>query len=89
MYVRGWATASVWIEALSRADQAGNLTGEGVKAALETFRDLDMGGLTSPITYSATDHRPSTRTPVYVVKGGKLVKVKEYDMPRRPDWLGL
>jgi branched-chain amino acid transport system substrate-binding protein len=89
MYVRGWATASVWIEALARADQAGNLTGEGVKAALETFRELDLGGLTAPITYTATDHRPSTRTPVYVVRGGKLVKVKEYDMPRRPDWLGL
>jgi branched-chain amino acid transport system substrate-binding protein len=89
MYVRGWVTASVWIEALSRADLAGNLTGEGVKAALETFRELDMGGLTSPISYSPVDHRPSTRTPVYVVKGGKLVKVKEYDMPRRPDWLGL
>jgi branched-chain amino acid transport system substrate-binding protein len=89
MYVRGWASATVWIEALRRADKAGKLTGEGVRAALETFKDFDLGGLASPVTWTATDHRPSTRTAIYQVQGGKLVKVKEYDMPRRPDWLGL
>jgi branched-chain amino acid transport system substrate-binding protein len=89
MYVRGWCTAAVWLEALARADKAGNLTGEGVKVALETLRDFDMGGLTSPISYTPADHRPSTRTAVYQIQGAKLVKVKEYDMPRRPDWLGL
>jgi branched-chain amino acid transport system substrate-binding protein len=89
MYVRGWASATVWVEALRRADKAGKLTGEGVRAALETFKDFDLGGLTSPVTWTAKDHRPSTRTAVFQVQGGKLVKVKEYDMPRRPDWLGL
>jgi branched-chain amino acid transport system substrate-binding protein len=89
MYVRGWASATVWVEALRRADKAGKLTGEGVRAALETFKDFDLGGLTSPVTWTAKDHRPSTRTTVFQVQGGKLVKVKEYDMPRRPDWLGL
>jgi len=89
MYVRGWSYVLVWSEALRRADKAGNLTGEGVKAAAETLTNFDLGGLTNPITYSPTDHRPSTRTPIYQIKGGKLVKVAEYDMPRRPDWLGL
>ena len=89
LYVRGWASATVWVEALKRADKAGKLTGEGVRAALETFKDFDLGGLASPVTWTATDHRPSTKTAVFQVQGGKLVKVKEYDMPRRPDWLGL
>ena len=82
MYVRGWAAAIVWVEALKRADKAGKLTGEGVRAALETFKDFDLGGLASPVTWTATDHRPSTKTAVYQVQGGKLVKVEDYDMPR-------
>lgn len=89
MYVRGWVSGLVWIEALKRADKAGQLNGPGVKAAAETMKDFDLGGLTAPITYTPTDHRGSTKTPIYMVKGGKLVKVAEYDMPRRPDWLGL
>lgn len=89
MYVRGWTSALVWIEALRRADKAGQLNGPGVKAAAETMKDFDLGGLTSPVTYTATDHRPSTKTPIYMIQGGKLVKVAEYDMPRKPEWLGL
>src|SRR5437763_863145 len=89
IYVRGWVYVLVWTEALKRADKANALNGPGVKAALETFKDYDLGGLTNPITYSSTDHRPSTRTPIYMVKGGKLVKIAAYDMPRKPEWLGL
>ena len=89
IYVRGWTYVLVWSEALKRADKKNALTGEGVKAALETFKDFDLGGLTNPVTYTATDHRPSTKTPIYMVKEGKLVKVKEYDMPRKAEWLGL
>jgi len=89
MYVRGWSSATVWVEALRRADKAGKLSGEGVKAALETFKDFDMGGLTSPVTWTGTDHRPSTTTAVFMIKGGKLVKVKDYTFPRKPEWLGL
>jgi branched-chain amino acid transport system substrate-binding protein len=89
LYVRGWAYVMVWAEALRRADKAGQLTGEGVKKAAETLQNFDLGGLTNPVSYSATDHRPSTKTPIYQVKGGKLVKVAEYDMPRKPEWVGL
>jgi branched-chain amino acid transport system substrate-binding protein len=89
MYVRGWSYVMVWSEVLRRADKAGKITGEAVKKAAETLSNYDLGGLTNPVSYSATDHRPSTKTPIYQIKGGKLVKVAEYDMPRKPEWLGL
>ena len=89
MYTRGWVTATVWVEALKRADKAGKLTGEGVKAAAETLSNFDLGGLASNMTWTATDHRPTTTTAIYVIKGGKMVKVKDYTMPRKPEWLGL
>ncbi len=89
LYVRGWCYVLVWSEALKRADKAGALNGPGVKAALETLKDYDMGGLTSNVSYEPADHRPSTKTPIYQIQGGKLVKVAEYDMPRKAEWLGL
>jgi branched-chain amino acid transport system substrate-binding protein len=89
MYVRGWATFLVWAEGLKRADKAGQLNGPGVKAALETLKDFDLGGLSQPVTYTKDDHRSTTTVSMYQVKGGKLVKVKDYTLPRKPEWLGL
>jgi len=88
-YVRGWTYALVWTEALKRADKQGKLTGEGVKAALETLKDFDLGGLTEPITYTPTDHRASNKVNIYMVKNGKLARVKQYTMERKAEWLGL
>jgi len=89
IYVRGWTYVLVWSEALKRADAKGALNGEGVKAALETLTNFDLGGLTNNVTYTPTDHRPATKTPIYKIGGGKLSRVAEYDMPRKPEWLGL
>jgi branched-chain amino acid transport system substrate-binding protein len=88
-YVRGWSYVMVWSEALKRADKAGKLTGPGIREALESLKDFDLGGLSPPVTYSATDHRATTKVSLYQVKGGKLEKVKEYEQPRKPEWLGL
>ena len=88
-YGRGWSYVLTWAEALKRADKANDLSGEGVRRAMETLKNFDLGGIAEPVTYTAQDHRPSTKTPVYQVKNGKLVKVAEYEMPRKPEWLGL
>jgi branched-chain amino acid transport system substrate-binding protein len=89
IYVRGWASTLVWTEALRRADKAGNLTGEGIKNALETLRNFDLGGLSPNVTYTPTDHRATTKTTIYMIKDAALAKIKEYEMPRKPEWLGL
>lgn len=88
-YVRGWSYALTWSEALKRADKAKQLNGEGVKKALETMKNFDLGGLVQPVTYTADDHRSSTTSVLYVVKGGKLVKVEEIEVPRKKEYLGL
>jgi branched-chain amino acid transport system substrate-binding protein len=89
LYVRGWTTALVWTEALKRADKAGELNGPGIKKAFETMSNFSVGGLAPDLTYTATDRRPATRTPIYQVKDGKLVKVKEYEIARKKEWLGM
>ena len=89
VYVRGWAYGLTWAEGLRIADSKKQLTGEGVKKALETLKNFDTGGLTPPITYTYEDHRPTTKTTIYVIKGGKMTKVEEVETPRKKEWLGL
>jgi branched-chain amino acid transport system substrate-binding protein len=89
VYVRGWATTLVTAEALRRADKAGQLNGEGIKHAFETLNNFDLGGIGCNVTYTATDHRPCTTTPIYQIKNGALVKLKDYDVPRKSEWLGM
>ncbi len=88
-YVRGWAYVMVWAEGLKRADKANQLSGEGIKAALETLRDFDLQGLAAPVTYTPQDHRPTTQVDLYQVQNGKLVRLKEIKEPRKTEWLGI
>jgi branched-chain amino acid transport system substrate-binding protein len=89
VYVRGWAYGLVWAEGLKIADKNKQLTGEGVKKALETMKNFDTGGLVPPITYTSSDHRGTTKTTIYVIKDGKMVKVEDQETPRKKEWLGL
>jgi len=43
-YIRGWVSMMVLVEALNRPTKKGPITGESVKAALETFNEFDTGG---------------------------------------------
>lgn len=88
-YIRGWVSMMVMVEALKIADKNKQLNGPGVKAALETFRDFDTGGLTAKITYTPTDHRPNMAARIYKVEKGKLVYQKTIELPRKQEWLGL
>ena len=88
-YVRGWVSMMVLCEALKIADKKGQLNGPGVKAALETFKDFDTGGLTSKITYAPGDHRPNMSAKVYEYGKGKMGLKATIELPRKAEWLGL
>jgi branched-chain amino acid transport system substrate-binding protein len=88
-YVRGWSYALTWTEGLKIADKKKELTSVGLKKALETMKNFDTGGLVQPVTYTAEDHRSSTKSVVYQVKKGKLVKLEEIEVPRKKEYLGL
>ncbi len=89
-YIRGYVAMMVLTEALKRADKKGRITGESVRAALETLKNFDTGGLTpEKITFSPTDHRPHTTVNILEFKKGKLVSKKLIKLPRKAEWLGL
>lgn len=87
-YVKGWTSVIVMAEGLKRAKKAGKLNGPGLKAALETLKDFDTGGLTPPITYTATDHRPSTASMIGGIKDGKPYIIKSVVFPRKAEYIG-
>ena len=79
-YVQGWFTMATMAEGIGKALAAadgGDITGADVKAALETVKDFETGGVSKPITFSETNHAGLQSTPLYVVKGGKFEKLAD------------
>ncbi|WP_394834630.1 ABC transporter substrate-binding protein [Pendulispora rubella] len=91
-YVQGFAAAILWEKAMGIALDAGhrNPTGEDLKNALETFRLVDMGGLTAgPISFSAKDHRPQSNASIYKLDSkGELAFVDKLSISLVNEWLG-
>jgi branched-chain amino acid transport system substrate-binding protein len=75
-YAQGFSAALLMEEALKRAGAKAD--GKKIKAAFETFKDLDTGGLLPPVTYTATSHEPCNSLRIYQVQKGKLVPITGY-----------
>ncbi len=85
-FVKGWVTMLVMWEGMKRVK--GDVTGPKLKAALETLRNFSTGGLTPPITFTPTDHRPSTTVNIYRIHDGKFQFVRKASISRDPKYLG-
>ena len=93
--VQAWGDALITWEALKRADKAGDLSGPGIMTkGFETMRNFDIGLKASPITFTATDHRPATGCLIQEWKDGKFQPVEHVDLKARwpekwaKEWLG-
>jgi branched-chain amino acid transport system substrate-binding protein len=85
-YMRGWLWVIMSVEAIKRAGD--NPTGESIKKALESLKDFDTWGITPPFSYTNEDHRPTNRARLVMVKGGKIVQMKEVSVERDMKWIG-
>ncbi len=88
-FVRGWTSMMVLCEALRLADKAGELTGPGIKKASESLKDFSTQGLTAPISYTGTDHRPNMSAVVVEYEGGSIVTKETVVLERKDEWLGF
>jgi len=93
--IQAWGDALITWEALNRADKAGDLSGHGIMTkGFETMRNFDIGLGSSPITFTSTDHRPTTGCLIQEWKNGKFQEVERVDLKKRwpdkweKDWLG-
>ncbi len=92
--VQAWGDVLLLADAMRVADKQGKLTGEGIMKAMETFKNKDLGVGSSPVSFTPTDHRAATGTPIFKIEKGKFVPVETIDLKKRwPDkwekeWLG-
>jgi branched-chain amino acid transport system substrate-binding protein len=80
-WIQGWAFGRIMSEALKRAGD--KPTGEAIRKAFESFKDYDLGGLGSPLTFTATDHGGAKKARIYQVKSGKWQPITEYLAPKQ------
>ena len=88
-WVRGWVSMMTMCEVLKIADKNKDLTGPGIKKVAETLKNFDTLGLTAPITYTPTDHRPNMTVNLGTFKGGKMGKIATIELPRKAEWIGF
>lgn len=67
--IQGWATAEVMLEGVRLAGD--DLSGAGIKRALESMRNYSTGGITAPVTFTASDHRGCKKLKLGEVKNGR------------------
>ncbi|MGO0121990.1 ABC transporter substrate-binding protein [Desulfothermobacter acidiphilus] len=75
-FIQGWVSAMVMLEGVKLAGN--NLTGEGVCKGLESIKDFSTGGLSAPITFSATSHRGTDKVRLAKVEKGKFVYITDW-----------
>jgi branched-chain amino acid transport system substrate-binding protein len=84
-YVEGWANILIPMEASKIADRAGDLTADGLKEVMETFRDFDTGGIVPPLSYFKNDHRATTQSKIWQIENGRLDPITDYIDVERDD----
>jgi len=80
-YNRGVFIAALHVEAVRNAIKAKGgaaPTSEDVKKGMEAVKGFTLGGLVPPMELSATDHEGGGWCQIWTVKGGKLVKTKDW-----------
>jgi branched-chain amino acid transport system substrate-binding protein len=78
-YSQGWWTMATMAEGIKRTLDANKpLTGENIRASLETLQNFETGGITAPISFSATSHKGNSSTRLYQVKSGKWAQISDF-----------
>lgn len=78
-FVQGWTAMSILVAGIEKNLADGKeLTGENIKATLETMGAIDTGGVTEPIVFSSTDHAGSKALRIFRVENGAWAPITEF-----------
>jgi branched-chain amino acid transport system substrate-binding protein len=78
-YVQGWTTMKAMSDAIQNVIDDGNeVTGPNIKAALETYSNYSTGDVTTPISFSSSDHAGNKALQLFQVSGGAHQKLTDF-----------
>lgn len=79
-FVQGWATAKVIAAGIEQAasETDGEITGADIRAGLESLDNIDLGGLSPNVEFSADKHWGTEQTRLGIVKDGKWEQLTDY-----------
>jgi branched-chain amino acid transport system substrate-binding protein len=78
-YSQGWWTMAVMTEGIQRVLSEGKeVTGENIRAALESIQGYDTGDVTAPISFSADSHRGNNALQLFEVQDGQWAEASDY-----------
>lgn len=78
-YVQGWATMKAMADAIEDVIEAGDeVTGPNIHAALESFSNHDLGGVSDPLNFSSTNHKGNDALVLYQVVDGVHVAISDF-----------
>ncbi len=82
LYINGVGVSWLFGEAFKRAGK--DLTPDTLKAALETFKEYNTGGVFPPVTYSAKSHAPGEMVKLFKadVANKRLVAITDWRKPK-------
>jgi branched-chain amino acid transport system substrate-binding protein len=92
--IQAWGNVMLLAEALKQADEADDLSGEGILTkGFETMQGFDVGLGFAPVTYTSSDHRGAHSPRVYVIRDGGFELLAQVDLKARwpdqwDDWIG-
>jgi branched-chain amino acid transport system substrate-binding protein len=89
-YVQGYVSFFIFQRALEQViDHGKAVNGRSLKEEFESFRNLESGGLTAPISYTGDDHRPTNRVRIYSMNQyGKFQFEDAISVQLQTDWMG-
>jgi branched-chain amino acid transport system substrate-binding protein len=83
LYIHGIGASYLFGEAFKRAGK--DLNPDSLKAAFETFRDFDTGGIFPPLTYTDKTHAPPEMVKLFKadVPNNRLVSITGWRTPKK------
>ena len=73
-FIQGWTTAKIMVAGIQEAAKNhpdGDINWRGNSFRSRVFKDLDLGGLGAPVSFSADNHTGTEQTRLGIVKDGK------------------